>query len=130
MKVVAFVGEPQAGRPASPFMDGDWRDPVPERPRDLLVRVHAVSVNPRDLKSRKAFPASPEAPLVLGYDASGVVEGGRAGGHAVPARRRRLLCRRARPAGAPTPPSSLSTSGSWGANRPRSITAPRRRCPW
>jgi NADPH:quinone reductase len=38
------------------------------------VRVHAVSVNPRDLKSRAALPASPEQPLVLGYDASGVVE--------------------------------------------------------
>ncbi len=74
MKVVAFVGESQVGGTASPFVESDWRDPVPERPRDLLVRVHAVSVNPRDLKSRKAFPASPEAPLVLGYDASGVVE--------------------------------------------------------
>ncbi len=58
MKIVAFIAESQAEGRASPFVDGDWRDPVPERPRDLLVRVHAVSVNPRDLKSRKAFPAS------------------------------------------------------------------------
>ena len=49
-------------------------DPGPPQGRDLLVRVHAVSVNPRDVKSRVAFPASPEKPLVLGYDASGVVE--------------------------------------------------------
>lgn len=48
-------------------------DPVPEK-RDLLVRVHAVSVNPRDIKSRKAMPASASAPRVIGYDASGVVE--------------------------------------------------------
>jgi NADPH:quinone reductase len=74
MKVVAFVGEPgEAGGPG-PFVDLERPDPVPERPRDLLVRVHAVSVNPRDLKSRVAFPASPEEPRVFGYDASGVVE--------------------------------------------------------
>ncbi|HEY0418899.1 MAG TPA: zinc-binding alcohol dehydrogenase family protein, partial [Acetobacteraceae bacterium] len=49
-------------------------DPGPPEGRDLLVRVRAVSINPRDVKSRLVFPASPEAPLVLGYDASGVVE--------------------------------------------------------
>lgn len=42
--------------------------------RDLLVRVHAVSVNPRDAKSRAVFKATPERPMVLGYDASGVVD--------------------------------------------------------
>ncbi|WP_043337800.1 zinc-binding alcohol dehydrogenase family protein [Belnapia moabensis] len=47
--------------------------PSPEG-RDLLVRVQAVSVNPRDAKSRAVFDASPEAPRVLGYDASGIVE--------------------------------------------------------
>jgi len=38
------------------------------------VRIHAVSVNPRDIKSRKTLPASHDAPRVIGYDASGVVE--------------------------------------------------------
>lgn len=42
--------------------------------RDLLVRVQAVSVNPRDTKSRQQFSASVEEPRVLGYDAAGVVE--------------------------------------------------------
>jgi NADPH:quinone reductase len=73
MKVVAFTGEPHSPE-TNPFAELDWPDPAPERPHDLLVRVRAVSVNPRDLKSRVAFPASPEKPLVLGYDASGVVE--------------------------------------------------------
>jgi zinc-binding alcohol dehydrogenase family protein len=49
-------------------------DPGPPQGRDLLVRVHAVSVNPRDVKSRMATPASADRPAVLGYDASGVVE--------------------------------------------------------
>lgn len=48
-------------------------DPVPG-PRDLLVRIEAVSVNPRDVKSRAVLPASAERPMVIGYDASGVVE--------------------------------------------------------
>lgn len=42
--------------------------------RDLLVRVHAVSVNPRDIKSRQVFREIPDKPVILGYDASGVVE--------------------------------------------------------
>jgi NADPH:quinone reductase len=49
-------------------------DPLPPGGRDLLVRVAAVSVNPRDVKSRKAMDASPDQPRVLGYDASGIVE--------------------------------------------------------
>jgi zinc-binding alcohol dehydrogenase family protein len=49
-------------------------DPAPPQGHDLLVRVKAVSVNPRDVKSRRATPASADAPVVLGYDASGIVE--------------------------------------------------------
>lgn len=47
---------------------------VPElRPRDVLVRVLAVSVNPVDVKQRSALRVS-EQPKILGYDAAGVVE--------------------------------------------------------
>ncbi|MFC4902804.1 zinc-binding alcohol dehydrogenase family protein [Kocuria oceani] len=41
------------------------------RPHDLLVRVHAVSVNPVDIKSRDAMSSGTRQ---LGWDASGVVE--------------------------------------------------------
>ncbi|BBX09629.1 zinc-binding alcohol dehydrogenase family protein [Mycolicibacterium aichiense] len=48
--------------------------PVPQlRPRDLLVRVQAVSVNPVDTKQRRGLTPSAE-PAILGYDAAGVVE--------------------------------------------------------
>jgi len=48
--------------------------PEPElRPRDVLVRVQAVSVNPVDVKRRAALEQS-ETPTVLGYDAAGTVE--------------------------------------------------------
>jgi zinc-binding alcohol dehydrogenase family protein len=46
-------------------------DPVPG-PRDLLVRVQAVSVNPVDTKVRRGSAVT--APRVLGWDAAGVVE--------------------------------------------------------
>lgn len=39
---------------------------------DVLVDVHAVSVNPVDVKTRATF-AEAEAPRVLGFDAAGVV---------------------------------------------------------
>lgn len=41
-------------------------------PRDLLVAVKAVSVNPVDSKVRSGAPAEP-APRILGFDAAGVV---------------------------------------------------------
>jgi zinc-binding alcohol dehydrogenase family protein len=71
------VGYRQHGLPISDpraLEDLVLPDPGPPTGRDLLVRVHAVSVNPRDVKSRMVTAASAEAPVVLGYDASGVVE--------------------------------------------------------
>jgi zinc-binding alcohol dehydrogenase family protein len=55
----------------------DLELPAPKPgPRDLLVRVQAVSVNPVDTKQRmRAAPAAGEPPRVLGWDAVGVVEG-------------------------------------------------------
>ncbi|GAB5589944.1 hypothetical protein Unana1_04844 [Umbelopsis nana] len=50
-------------------------DPTPG-PTDVKVRVKAVSINPFDAKLRDGhFPMPFPAPWVLGYDASGVVEG-------------------------------------------------------
>ncbi|WP_434212606.1 zinc-binding alcohol dehydrogenase family protein [[Pseudomonas] boreopolis] len=47
--------------------------PVPEPgPRDLRVKVHAVSVNPVDTKVRRNMAT--EAPRVLGWDAVGIVD--------------------------------------------------------
>jgi zinc-binding alcohol dehydrogenase family protein len=47
--------------------------PKPEPgPHDLLVRIHAVGVNPVDYKVRQSHDG--KAPRVLGWDAAGVVE--------------------------------------------------------
>src|SRR5438105_4453951 len=49
--------------------------PKPELgPRDLLVRVRAVSVNPVDTKVRSPKEKIEAAPRVLGWDAAGSVE--------------------------------------------------------
>jgi zinc-binding alcohol dehydrogenase family protein len=42
--------------------------------RDLLVKIHAVSVNPVDTKIRSPKPKVEPAPKILGWDAAGVVE--------------------------------------------------------
>ncbi len=58
---------------AESLQDTDLPDPVPD-PRDLLVRVQAVSVNPVDTKVRRnAAPPDGEW-KVLGWDAAGIVE--------------------------------------------------------
>jgi zinc-binding alcohol dehydrogenase family protein len=43
------------------------------RPRDVLVRVLAVSVNPVDIKRRRGLTPS-ATPTILGHDAAGIVE--------------------------------------------------------
>jgi zinc-binding alcohol dehydrogenase family protein len=49
--------------------------PTPEPgPRDLLVRVAAISVNPVDAKMRKRTKPAPGVPQILGWDAVGIVE--------------------------------------------------------
>lgn len=62
---------------AADSLDESLRDvvvPVPDlRPRDVLVRVLAVSVNPADWKVRRGVRPSAE-PVILGYDAAGIVE--------------------------------------------------------
>lgn len=65
------VGFRTAGGPA---VLEDLELPVPTPgPRDLLVRVEAVSVNPVDVKVRGGDNPR-DAPRVLGFDAAGVVE--------------------------------------------------------
>ena len=71
MKAVAYraKGEPQV------LVDIDLPRPEPG-PRDLLVEVRAVSVNPADVKVRRfQDPAEAEGHRVLGYDAAGIVVG-------------------------------------------------------
>ncbi|GGM33128.1 zinc-binding alcohol dehydrogenase family protein [Dactylosporangium sucinum] len=67
MRAVAYR---KAGDPAV-LQDLELPDPVPG-PRDLLVRVEAVSVNPVDVKVRASSEPGRE-PKVLGYDAAGTV---------------------------------------------------------
>lgn len=43
-------------------------------PRDLLVRIRAIAVNPVDTKVRMRRAGTKEAPVILGWDAAGVVE--------------------------------------------------------
>jgi zinc-binding alcohol dehydrogenase family protein len=42
--------------------------------RDLLVQIHAIAVNPLDIKMRSPQDKVEEKPRILGWDAAGVVE--------------------------------------------------------
>jgi zinc-binding alcohol dehydrogenase family protein len=58
---------------SSPFFtETELEVPTPE-PRDLLVRVKAVSINPVDYKVRSS-PQRQHPSQILGYDAAGIVE--------------------------------------------------------
>ncbi|WP_300617886.1 zinc-binding alcohol dehydrogenase family protein [Dokdonella sp.] len=72
MKAVALTRYLPISDPRS-LVDVELPKPVPG-PRDLLVRVEAVSVNPVDTKVRSPKPQVEAQPKVLGYDAAGVVE--------------------------------------------------------
>ncbi|AOK52869.1 zinc-binding alcohol dehydrogenase family protein [Burkholderia stagnalis] len=54
------------------LLDVELPQPVPG-PRDLLVKVEAISVNPVDTKVRAPKPQIEDAPRVLGWDAAGTV---------------------------------------------------------
>ena len=54
------------------LFDTQGEMPVPG-PRDVLVRVRAVGVNPLDTKVRAGLVAVPDAVTTLGWDAAGIV---------------------------------------------------------
>jgi len=54
------------------LLDLDQPRPSPEG-RDLLVEIKSVAVNPVDTKVRKSRQPQNGAPVVLGYDAAGIV---------------------------------------------------------
>ena len=70
MKAIAYTRNGLSIDDPQSLIDIDLPMPVPG-PRDLLVQVHAVSVNPVDTKIRKN--AAVTEPRVLGWDAVGVV---------------------------------------------------------
>lgn len=72
MKAVALSRYLPITNPES-LVDVELPDPKPQG-HDLLVRVHAVSVNPVDTKVRAPKEQKESSPRVLGWDASGVVE--------------------------------------------------------
>jgi len=73
MKTVSFHKPLPISDPES-FLDLSAETPKPE-PRDLLVKVRAISVNPVDAKIRSGGgPGRPDGQLqILGWDAAGVV---------------------------------------------------------
>jgi len=72
MKAVGFRTPSEAGA-YNALIDFELSAPVPG-PRDLLVRVKAVSVNPADVKVRQRAQVAAGETRILGFDAAGVVE--------------------------------------------------------
>src|SRR5215217_9259802 len=73
MKAFGFISNFPIVHPES-LIDLTLENPTPG-PRDLLVRVRAVSVNPIDYKIRQSRNPSGGKAEVLGWDAVGIVEG-------------------------------------------------------
>ncbi|RDU95037.1 zinc-binding alcohol dehydrogenase family protein [Trinickia dinghuensis] len=71
MKAVAYYRNLPIDNPES-LVDIELPDPQPG-PRDLLVEVRAVSVNPVDVKVRAGAAPEQGQPKVIGWDAAGVV---------------------------------------------------------
>ncbi|MCR4509240.1 zinc-binding alcohol dehydrogenase family protein [Pseudomonas sp. 32.2.56] len=72
MKAVAYYHSLPADH-ADALLDVELPTPTPG-PRDLLVEVKAISVNPVDTKIRRNVAPSDGAAKVLGWDASGIVK--------------------------------------------------------
>jgi zinc-binding alcohol dehydrogenase family protein len=71
MKAVAYY-QPHAIDASESLVDIDLPTPTPGE-RDLLVEVKAISVNPVDTKVRQSRASENGQPVVLGWDAAGVV---------------------------------------------------------
>lgn len=71
MKAIGYYRNLPISDPES-LIDLELPDPQPG-PRDLLVEVHAVSVNPVDVKVRTNMAPENGEAKVIGWDASGIV---------------------------------------------------------
>ncbi|MCQ4307967.1 zinc-binding alcohol dehydrogenase family protein [Pseudomonas stutzeri] len=71
MKAIGYQQSLPIGDPRS-LLDIELHDPTPG-PRDLLVEVRAISVNPVDTKIRMRVQPEDGQQQVLGWDAAGVV---------------------------------------------------------
>lgn len=72
MKAIAYYRSLPAEHPEA-LVDVELPEPSPG-PRDLLVEVRAISVNPVDTKIRRNVAPQHGAAKVLGWDASGIVK--------------------------------------------------------
>lgn len=72
MRAIGYQASLPVSDPAS-LTDIDLPRPEPAG-RDILVKVHAISVNPVDTKVRMRAQAEPGGWKVLGWDAAGIVE--------------------------------------------------------
>lgn len=72
MKAVAITRKLPLDNPEC-FVTLDLPDPAPG-PRDLLIRVKAIGVNPVDYKVRSARKDDETEPKILGFDGAGIVE--------------------------------------------------------
>ena len=72
MKAIAYYQSLPVDHPDA-LQDVQLPAPTPG-PRDLLVEVHAISVNPVDTKIRLGVTPEPGTAKVLGWDAAGVVK--------------------------------------------------------
>jgi zinc-binding alcohol dehydrogenase family protein len=72
MKAVGYHTAGSIDRPDA-LLDLEIERPRPG-PRDILVRVKAVSVNPVDVKVRASATRTDGDPKILGWDAAGIVE--------------------------------------------------------
>jgi zinc-binding alcohol dehydrogenase family protein len=71
MKAIALTRRLPVTDPSC-LVDMDLPPPV-LRPRDVLIEVRAVSVNPVDAKVRAGSAPQPTSPQILGWDVAGVV---------------------------------------------------------
>lgn len=74
MKAVVYTQQALPIEDPQSLIDMDLPKPTPG-PRDLLIEVKAISVNPVDTKVRVRAAASASEPKVLGWDAVGIVRG-------------------------------------------------------
>lgn len=73
MKAVGYAESLPITEERSLF-DFEAPKPIPG-PRDVLVKIEAISVNPIDTKVRKRKAGTTDSPVILGWDAAGLVEG-------------------------------------------------------